>query len=674
MYENIDGAYACFRRLNGTHQFGCTSSRSGNVGVVHIIESKSDADWLINNGLAAPYVAVLRPSLFTKSLLSELQFSGKVNGVALIYNGTLDKPNSFSHEDTCPNRYSGLSSPFKQTCGIGEREPWNPLGSSVLLMDWKFPIFYFTEQSQIENLYQCYQTHNEVSEPSEQLGRSLCALELRSHMYGAVSSQKCIKRNSYMTIFSQTNSCDPLGGRNVWQTLFPRSNRKADNMIDQKPVKSEANGSIAVLAARMDATSMFDGLVPSSIGAVTGIVTLLSTAELLHRMLPQNDKYDKNILFLLLHGESYDYIGSSRIVYDMKQNIFPVRPDPSVTQPPPIGLHHIGPFIEISQLMKPANGQPLFVHRLNDTNEVLSNFIKVLKRNGNFSNIAISDELPASDNLPPASLQSFLKEKPDIPGLVLTGHGKQFSNRYYHSVLDDSASLDYTYANGSAVPKDSVQAYLTDVSTTLAHSLAEHVTGVPYTGVAVANSSLVDELLYCYLEQSNCSLFQSATGGNSVGVGKPLSYYVGVYHVPALVPLLTGAALALLTGTPTSHNETECHNNASTDQVFQYIWVVSPHWQDPTSAKVCLQTTMNFSAAVSPAFVIEGYNMSSGNYSTWTESVWPELTAKMFLKPSFQQEVMTLSLGIAVLILSYACVLFIKVRKEVLFSPGLPST
>lgn len=54
----------------------------------------------------------------------------------------------------------------------------------------------------------------------------------------------------------------------------------------------------------------------------------------------------------------------------MKQNIFPVRPDPSVSQPPPIGLHHIGPFIELSQLKKPVDGQPLFVHRLQDSKEV----------------------------------------------------------------------------------------------------------------------------------------------------------------------------------------------------------------------------------------------------------------------------------------------------------------
>ena len=39
--------------------------------------------------------------------------------------------------------------------------------------------------------------------------------------------------------------------------------------------------------------------------------------------------------------------------------------------------------------------------------------------------------------------------------------------------------------------------------------------------------------------------------------------------------------------------------------MYQYIWV-SSQWTDPTSTKVCLQTTMNFSAAVSPAFVIDG--------------------------------------------------------------------
>lgn len=670
MYESIEASYACFRRLNGTHQFGCTSKRPGNVGVVHIIETQSDADWLVNSGLAVPYVALVHPSMFSKALLQSLQSSGKVNGVAILSNSSAERPPQFSHEDTCPNRYSGLSFLKGQTCGVGENKNWNPTGTSVLLMDWDFPIFYITGQSDITNLHNCYGQHNIVDHPADQLDKALCALELRSHMFASGSSQKCIKRNSYKTLFSQVNFCDPLGGRNVWQTLFPRSTFNA-NGVEKTEKQAEGNGSIAILAARMDATSMFDGLVPSGVGAATSIVTLIATAELLYRMCNNSncnssEMSDKNVLFLLLTGESYDYIGSSRVVYDMKQGVFPVRPDPSVAQPPPIGLHHIGPFIELSQLKKPAPGQSLHIHRYKDSAEIKS-LISTLKRNGKHP----IDVLPPSDNLPPASLQTFLAERPDIPGIILSEHAMQYTNSYYHSVFDDAASLGFKYANRSKVPEDSIQSFLADVSTALAHSLYEHVADAPYVGAAVANVTLMDELLYCYLEQSNCSLFQSIANGNSLD--KPLSYYVGVSHVYSAVPLVTGAALALLTGSRTNFSQVDCHNNASTDQVYQYIWV-SSQWDDPDSSKVCLKTTMNFSVAVSPAFAIDGYNMSSGQYSTWTESVWSELTAKMFLKPSLRQEVMTLSLGIAALVLSFASVFFVKVRHEVLFNPGLSST
>lgn len=208
---------------------------------------------------------------------------------------------------------------------------------------------------------------------------------------------------AHARFFFPVNFCDPLGGRNVWQTLLPRSNHKSDDISESPPIKAlEGNGSIAVLAARMDASSMFDGLVPSSVGAVTGIATLISTAALLHKMInPVVEKYgmylcfyhcifyfplsvqltscvyfqaDKNVLFLLFAGESYDYIGSSRIVYDMKEGIFPVKPDPSVSQPPPIGLNHIGPFIELSQLKKPAPGKPLHIHHFKTSPEVRGSF------------------------------------------------------------------------------------------------------------------------------------------------------------------------------------------------------------------------------------------------------------------------------------------------------------
>ena len=35
----------------------------------------------------------------------------------------------------------------------------------------------------------------------------------------------------------------------------------------------------------------------------------------------------ENILFLLVHGESFDYIGSTRAVYDMMNQSFPFKID-----------------------------------------------------------------------------------------------------------------------------------------------------------------------------------------------------------------------------------------------------------------------------------------------------------------------------------------------------------
>jgi hypothetical protein len=61
--------------------------------------------------------------------------------------------------------------------------------------------------------------------------------------------------------------CDPLGGDNIWSTLYPRL--KAEQM----------NRTVVVVAARLDGTSMFDGLVPGAMSPVSGIVTLLMTAK-----------------------------------------------------------------------------------------------------------------------------------------------------------------------------------------------------------------------------------------------------------------------------------------------------------------------------------------------------------------------------------------------------------
>ena len=41
-------------------------------------------------------------------------------------------------------------------------------------------------------------------------------------------------------------------------------------------------------------------------------------------------KTKKNVLFALLNGEAFDYIGSSRMVYDMENGLFPKPNDDEI--------------------------------------------------------------------------------------------------------------------------------------------------------------------------------------------------------------------------------------------------------------------------------------------------------------------------------------------------------
>ncbi|XP_023713100.1 nicastrin isoform X3 [Cryptotermes secundus] len=672
MYESVEGAVACFRRLNGTHQFGCSSHRSGNVGVIHVIDSQRDLDWLLNKATADPYITVIQPEMFTRDVLLALKVSDKVNGVVLINNRSAERPEYFSHDDKCPNRYSGLAR-IEQTCN--NSQPWNPHGTGLMFIDWGFPIFHIEDGDSISKLYQCYQKHNAYHR-DEQRDQSLCALEMNSFMIAAVDSKTCMRRSAATTILNYVHYCDPLGGDNIWSTLYPRL--KAEKM----------NRTVVVVAARLDGTSMFDGLVPGAMSPVSGIVTLLMTAKIL-ASIAQNlsdidGHQDNNVLFLLLNGESYDYIGSSRVVWDMEHGVFPMKPSSSeVQEPPPLFLQNIAMFIELGQIsalgnMSGSNTTTLYFHQHFPTsNNVLNRyqmetFISHMKKYG--SEVGLEFNLINEKRFPPASLQNFLAASSDIPGVLLADHGSQYVNRYYHSIMDDGQELNYKYQNGSELSTNSVQKLIANLSYTLAQTIYCLINSTgrcdePKVPEPDADAQLVDELLHCYLDTMDCPVFRAAANKPSLD-SKRASLYVGVNGWSNPIARLTGLTLALLINQTVNRTKEKCHDDDS-DRVFKYIWMGSSSI-DSDSSGFCIKTTMNFSLAVSPAFYdIPDYDWASGRYSTWTESVWREMTVRMFLKPSRSHENLTFSLGVVVLSLSFLIVYFANSRSHILFGNTL---
>ncbi|XP_014210820.1 nicastrin [Copidosoma floridanum] len=610
LYMPINGAAACFRKHNGTHQFGCSSSRSGNVGAIHFVENELDIQWLEKNSTAGPYMIVLSFDMFTLENLKRFAISNNVNGVLLTRNMSLDRPASYSPEDSCPNRYSGYKSCDK---------PWNPYGSSILLEDWPFPMFYVQDQEMLKQIKACYLKYNYNNRDKQAL-RSLCALEMRAFMFAAVNSETCIRRGSVSSINFNTNIlCSPLGDKSIHWPAGPMT----DNVKD-----------VIMVIARLDANALYENLVPGAGSTVTGLATLIATATYLHSLKPSLQ--GTNVVFSLLNGEALDYIGSSRLVYDLVQGNFVAIGGKTIK------FNQISSVIELGQL---GEGKIHF-HASNFKN---SSMLENLKKN--------LDAEILEGSVPPASIQSFLRANSSMPVVVVANHNETFTNKYYNSLLDDADGLLYS----SEKPEKKLEKSLAKIAKSLGDELYRVITGRETSGNLTFVEDIMQELLPCYLESADCRMFHAASRPGTYVPKRVLPMYVSVMKSENDVTTLTGQLLALLTG----EQLPELNIDACVEKHF--IWLAG---FDSNRDGVCVNYTANYSSAVSPAFIIDGYDMKSGIYSTWTESVWTALKMRMFLKPSAATERLSFILGSSITGVSFILVWFVTSRADVLFNTG----
>lgn len=208
---------------------------------------------------------------------------------------------------------------------------------------------------------------------------------------------------------------------------------------------------------------------------------------------------DKNVLFVLFNGESYDYIGSQRFLYDMEQGQFPSYFKKDKDFPvKPIRPEDIHLFIELSQLGQ-TKGQNVHVFNYKDKPESREFLLRLSKTNPTFF------KRETSGTIPPSSLQTFLRANESIPGLVFADHSDTYKNMYYNSIYDNASNIDYY--NTSEPAENGIQKYLGNVSTYLAKAVYEEITSQNYPGQMMDPTDLINELLSCYLTTPNCNVF-----------------------------------------------------------------------------------------------------------------------------------------------------------------------
>lgn len=467
-----------------------TAKIGGSSGVLHLINVTTDFDFILNNPPAPPYTVVIPPHLFSRKYVLQLKDSHHVSGIVIINATDPLTQFTFSQELNCPNPKSGLK---ESTCNSNQPETtWNPFGTGLLHENFPFPIYFVSDPDEIKKITICYEKFNQY-DLDHQHERSLCSIEINAFMSAAVNSEVCLRRTSYQNVFSNPRFCDPLAGQNSYATIYPRQ------IVSYNKRKQQKSEKFIVISARMDTTTMFDGLGLGAMDSFISYATLISTAHTLSHILPTMDidnntkSMNRNILLILFNGESYDYIGSQRIVYDMKNGDFP-SPSHNTN---PIHMENIELFIDIGALDDLSS---ITLYHASDFDQV-NKFKIALDRYNQKFNLNLTSITKLTQNLPPTSSQSFLRENITFPAIIINSNA---TNRFYHSIYDDSVNIRFKYYNTSQdftilsslsdhneFPIDSIQMHIRNISSAIALTVYELFSGKVYELDYGSNPALV---------------------------------------------------------------------------------------------------------------------------------------------------------------------------------------
>lgn len=640
---------------------------SGNVGVLHVLESEENLDWVLRTGPNPPYLVILENPLFTRSIMMKLKnSSNRVAGVAVVAANT-NPLEGFSPHTRCPNENSGVyTDSYDPALAHCNTTVWNPLGSGLSYEEFDFPIFSLKDDNDTQVIRQCYLDHN-LAENGSSPQYPLCAMQLYSHMSAVTDTATCMRRNDINFSISPEMVCDPLGDYNVWASTKPI------NMTEKGHKDGE---SVVIAAARLDSRSFFFDIAPGAESSVSGFVTLLAAAHAL-RNATQEAPPNRTILYTFFQGETFDYIGSSRMVYDMQNNQFPVD------------LNNVHSVLEIGQVGLRTDSKVWLhsdpVSRKNSSvNEEVRKLIENLQSVSGGVNIS-AEEPGFSQPLPPSSFQRFLRARP-IPGVVIQDHQTFFASRFYESMYDNAEYLNISYpSNLTSVEQldvtDTAKA-LTDLATMVAQALYKQAGGAESQLSSIkADPQIVTGMLFGFLVRSDNSWFQQILPPELTShlADRPTNFYVGVHQQSSEPTLLVQYLLANLTGSSQNITQKDCQSQREDEKdteskhLYTYMWVQGAAPPNSTQKEgVCVRSTVRLAKALSPAFELGEY--TSENFSTWTESRWKVIKGRIFLVASHELEMLTLGVGVAVLLSSLLITYVVSSKADMLFSSGREPT
>ncbi|KAA8530686.1 hypothetical protein F0562_005380 [Nyssa sinensis] len=469
---------------------------------------------------------------------------------------------------------------------------WNPIGSGIMWNTYNFPIFLLSQSSTLT--LQELAVKNEKSKKAYNAKVAEFDLVMQTTKAGTHDSESCLKEET----------CLPLGGYSVCLG--------ADSPI---------SGLISLLAA-VDALSHVDGL----------------------------DDLNKQLVFVVFTGEAWGYLGSRRFLLELDRHSDAVY-----------GLNNtlIDMVVEIGSVGKGFSQgvKNLFAHTTgvsSATNKTLT-ALQRARDSLQSEGIKISTANASNPGIPPSSLMAFLRKNSQTSGVVLEDFDTVFTNKFYHSHLDDLSNI-----NSSAIV-----AAASLVARTL-YVLASDGKDLSTSALSAINinASLVEELLGCLLNCEpglSCGLVKhyisptSTCPSHYVGVllGEPtFTPYAGYVGD---VPRFLWNFLADKTSIPTE-NATSCPKNCSNTGELCI--------KAETDGKgVCVVSTTRYVPAYSTRlkFESETWKVLPINSTdpmgladpVWTESNWGVIALRVYTVQDAAYDRLILLGGFSITVLAY---------------------
>ena len=353
-----------------------------------------------------------------------------------------------------------------------------------------------------------------------------------------------------------------------------------------------------MVAAQMDALGFFHDASFGAEADASGVTALLGAAQLLGQELngPAVRALKKNIMYMLFNGESFGYIGSSRLGFDIYKDS--VWPGPQRA----LRFENISDYVELSQLVGDTTDPSLHVFAQNSnagTQNVVTQLQAAATAVASAAVTTVVDD--TATELPPSSLRGFLHELREttqqaaFSGVVLTRHPSSgYHNKYYGSRLDNgaqtasssSATVDVLCATASIVARAIVA---------LANDSSVAAVNLPQPA---ADCAYIREIFDCLANNQTCDLARRAIGLDGATPNLPMSRYIGVTRSATSLTRPVFFLFQLLAEAVASARNITVPPGLScapNNRVFDHQFV---KWR----VGECFNTTAFVSYAISPAF------------------------------------------------------------------------